>query len=409
MAGAAFTPAAAPGHVFRDATSGFESGQSMMQRASLFQQQKEMQQMQLKQAQQKLTQDIIMAPIEKARTEAELATYEVQLQSALDQQNFEKTLAGVVPQAEKEFNELMLIADPGARANAALAFSGKYAQLKNTKKWGQQFSAYDQIANTIYRENSAMEKLAAGGEIRREIETVKSGAKADLAKQAEENKLAIAELKAANKQGPAAQKMQEEVGTKAGQYYAAQQEKVSEHTRTIDTIKSNRTELEKGAEQGVGEASKIGVMQAINTVTRTAGLPELFDTSKREVLQRGYSDMSLAAAARMKNQGQITESERKLLQNTVASFGNSKKAALYIMDFMEAVAQREISKASFLKQKMEEGGYVDASVEPEFYEQNPLSFYMPVGGDEKPAAQSDKEASDIESRLAKYRKKPEGK
>lgn len=399
MAEATFSPGAPAGFIAESGARGFEQGQSMMQRAQQMQQAQEMQKMR----QQQFAEEVAMAPLRAAAAKTQLATAQFQYKSALDMQAYEEKIASLVPQAENEFNQLMLITNPEEKANAALAFSGKYAQLKNTKKWGQQFDAYDKIATKLFTENSAIAKIQQQGFIREELLRQKGEFDRQLATTKGEQDLAIAELKASMKAGPTQTKFDEARGTKAAEYYDTQQSKVAEHVRTLDTIKSARAELAKGIKQGIGEEFKMDAMGAINSVTRVAGLPDLFNTADKEVLRRNYSDMALAAAARMKSQGQITESERKLLTNTVASFKNSAQAAEYIMDYMEAVAQREIEKGRFLKGKVDQNGFVDQSAETEFYDANPLSFYIPVGGDG-----SEVGASNIDSLVDKYTKPQPG-
>lgn len=398
MAEATFSPGAPAGFIAESGARGFEQGQSMMARAQQMRQAEEMQQMR----KQQFAEDVAMAPLRAAAVKTQLATAQFQYKSALDMQAYEEKIAGLVPQAENEFNQLMLITDPEAKANAALAFSGKYAQLKNTKKWGQQFDAYDKIATQLFSENSAIAKIQQQGFVREELLRQKGEFDKQLATQKGEAALAVAELKAANKTGATQTKFDEARGTKAAEYFDTQMGRISEQVRTLDTIKSARSELAKGIKQGIGEELKMDAAQVLNSVTRVAGLPDLFDTSDKEVLRRNYSDMAVAAAARLKGQGQVTEAERKLLTNTVVSFKNSAKAAEYIMDYMEAVAQREIEKGRFLKQKVAEAGFVDQSAEAEFYDANPLSFYIPVRDEEGAAAAP---AADIDSILNKY---PEG-
>lgn len=358
-----------------------------------------------------------MAPLRLKQQEAETANALMKYRAALDMQETEKRLAPMVGEAQAEFNNLMSLKNPEEKANAALAFSGKYAQFASTSKWGEEFGRYNEIAKQLYMDNSAIAKIQAQGGIRAELLTQKAefdkqlaAQKADfasqLATQRGETATSIAQLRAAGKVGAAQTKFEETRGTKAAEYYDAQQAKVAEHVRTLDTIKSARSSLAKGIKQGLGEELKLDAAQIFNSVTRVAGFPDLFDTANKETLRRNYSDMALAAAARMKNQGQITESERKLLTNTVASFKNSAKAAEYIMDYMEAVAQREIEKGRFLKQKVNETGFVDQSAETEFYDANPLSFYMPAGAGDEDAPAS----ADIDSLVDKYSNPtPEGK
>lgn len=134
---------------------GLDAGASLMERQQRMRQNEEI----LRIKTQQEAQEAIMRPLEMAKARADLATSAVAYQSALDMQQAEADMAPLIPVASKEFNELMKMTDPAAKAQAALSFSGKYAQLQNTKKWGEQFKAYDQIANKLYTENSAITKL----------------------------------------------------------------------------------------------------------------------------------------------------------------------------------------------------------------------------------------------------------
>lgn len=380
MAEAQFMPGAPVGYAADAAFKGLEQGQSFMERASRLRQMQQMEQLQ----RQQIEQNELLRPIEVAKHQADAATSLAQMEAAKQTQQQRLQVTPILAEARTNFNSIMKLPDSEQRANAGLQWISKYGQMANLKETSEEFGSYKDIIGKMYLENTTLKKLQATGEVQKELTGMKIQSAQDIAAAKAETATQIAELKAAGKASPAQQKFQEETGTLAAKYLDLQAQKTAENIRTLDTVQQSRKLLESGEEQGLGEAAKTTVMQAINAATRTAGAPDIFDTSKREQLQRNYSDMSLQAAARMKNQGQITESERKLLQNTVAQFGNSKKAALFIMDYMQAVAQREIEKTKWLNAKAQAGEVVNSAMEPEFYDQNPLVYYLPAR-DEKEA------------------------
>lgn len=154
MAEAAFMPGAPAGFIAESAARGLDQGQSMMARAQQMQQAQELAAMRRRQEEA----EIALRPLKIQQMKAETANSLMQLQAAMNMQVTETELAPLVGQAQKEFNDIMKLTDPGQKANAALAFSGKYAQFRNTKKWGPQFTQFDDIAKQLYVENSAIKR-----------------------------------------------------------------------------------------------------------------------------------------------------------------------------------------------------------------------------------------------------------
>lgn len=151
---ATFEPALPADFIAGSTMRGIDQGQSMMMRAQQMQQAEDMAKMRRAQ----FAQESAMAPLKMAQQQAELANSVMQYKSALQMQETEAQLAPLVGTAQTEFNDMMKLTDPGQKANAALAFSGKYAQFRNTKKWGPQFSQFDDIAKQLYTENSAIKR-----------------------------------------------------------------------------------------------------------------------------------------------------------------------------------------------------------------------------------------------------------
>jgi hypothetical protein len=153
--------------------------------------------------------------------------------------------------------------------------------------------------------------------------------------------------------------------------YNAVSSKLPEHYATLDLSADARSLIKSGVKQGLGAELKLNVMKLVNTLA-----PGTFDTTKEESAQRTYADMAVGAAARLKGQGQVTENERKMVAETVAKFGNTPEGALKIMDFMDAVARREIAFAEYLEEEREAGRQPRDSMRKKFLRENPLEGYM---------------------------------
>lgn len=381
MAEVTFTPPPVGGNMGDSFQKGLDRQQSMMERASRNRQNAQMEQMQAMQMQEMRAK----MPVIQAKAQADISTAQASIANNTQIELLRNRAAEVSPVANAEFLEAIQLADWDQQETELAKLQSKYQWMNVLPEYkgfvdtvnNKRVSAF-QAATTDRQMQASIEQQDRQREAAREVAQIRADASIENTKLRTNATAANAAAKGAP-MSPSMKKFGEQVGTKAADYYTGVQEKVAEHQRTLDTIDSSRAILAKDPKQGLGEGAKTSVMQAFNTVTRTAGLPDLFDTSKREQLQRNYSDLSLAASARMKSQGQITESERKLLQNTVVSFGNSPKAANYIMDYMEAVANREIAKADYLREIVDTEGFVDQSKEAGFYQQNPISAYLPAG------------------------------
>lgn len=148
---------------------------------------------------------------------------------------------------------------------------------------------------------------------------------------------------------------------------------VPKYTEIMDQNRIGRELIQSGETvQGPGSNVRLAIMRGVNAV-----FPNTFDTSKSEVLSKTYKSMALTAASKMKGQGQITESERKLLADTVASMGDTPQAAMFIMAFSDAVAARELARADFLSSS-EKGGArpSEGALTVEFYRDNPLENFL---------------------------------
>jgi len=164
---------------------------------------------------------------------------------------------------------------------------------------------------------------------------------------------------------------------------------VPKYTEIMDQNRIARELIDSGQTvQGPGSVVKLAIMKGINAV-----FPDTFDTSKSEVLAKTYKSMALTQASKMKGQGQITESERKLLADTVAALGDTPEAAKFIMAFSDAVAARELARAEFLTSS-EKGGVrpSEGALTSDFYRDNPLTNFI---SDEAKSTMSGKKSEKI--------------
>jgi len=138
------------------------------------------------------------------------------------------------------------------------------------------------------------------------------------------------------------------------------------------------------AVSGPGAEVKLNLMKGVNAV-----FPGTFDTTPSEVLSANYKNMGLTASAKIKGQGAITNEERKRVDDTIARLGNTPEAAIYIMNFADAVADRELARASYLAALEKQGTELSrGDLTSKFYEDNPLEKFMPAMTTPKNAPQS---------------------
>ena len=179
---------------------------------------------------------------------------------------------------------------------------------------------------------------------------------------------------------PAPNVFNNELESALGKQVASTIEKVPEHQATIEQVQRTRTALAAGAKVGGLAQAKLAFAQAVNGVLGDGTI----NTAATEIAKSSFSDMALAAAAKMRGQGQITESERALLKDTVAQLGNSPEAAAYIMNYMEAAANRALAKAQAL-QSLRDAGETGSSkysrILASWEKDNPIKIEAPKKGD----------------------------
>ena len=155
---------------------------------------------------------------------------------------------------------------------------------------------------------------------------------------------------------PTPNKFRDALDEGLGKQVSAVVERVPEFNNTLEQVQRGRAALAAGATTGGLAETKLAAAQTINGLVGS----EVFKTGPSELAKTTFSDMALTAATRMRGQGQITESERKILADTVAKLGNSPEALGYIMNYIEAAATRSLSKAQAL-QSLRDTGELDAA------------------------------------------------
>lgn len=115
--------------------------------------------------------------------------------------------------------------------------------------------------------------------------------------------------------------------------------------QSIDNVNRSLAMLDVGAKVGPGQNIKLTAANALNAV-----IPGLIDTSKEENLKMSLADMSLDAAQKIAGQGQVTDSERKRIDTTIPTFGNTEKAVRYALSYVDAVNKRNLAKGEMVNE-----------------------------------------------------------
>lgn len=331
----------------------------------------------------------IQRPVMYAKHQAELATagnnlaMQTQMSNLLTQANTE------MPDIRSRWIDTNNINDPTMRLSAQekiLGIADKYASLETVapeiKSWHEVYAqgVVNQRSREALSGKAEIAQLKAGSD--QQIAQLRVDAANELAKvrqaQADERQKMQAEIQAARlelaqtKFGQAGDlKYREERGKQLATMVNDVVTKIPVYNDTLAQTARARALLDADAQQGRGAATILGVEQAINTF-----VPGLFDTTKEESLKNTYAEMALAAAAKMRGQGQITENERRLLADTVTQYGNTPQGARAIMDFMDAIAKRELDRAQYFSDIEGQDRMVTTKDNLDFYAQNPIQKYL---------------------------------
>jgi hypothetical protein len=328
----------------------------------------------------------LRAPIEEAQRNADMVKAMASLDDAKRMQEQIARARSQKSIADQEFDDLQFIEDPDERENAMINWSAKYAPLKNIAEHSSDISNKLNLIGDSIKDIRTTKAARASREAQFNVEEMKKQYDLEKANAAAEAKAALDAEKAARVEEAnqlrrdLQQQRLESAGNQAyqrsrGEGIAKQmtdlQSRVVSHYDTLAQTQRARSLLDSDAEQGRGRATILGVEQAINTV-----IPGLFDTSKEEALKTTYADMALQAATKMRGQGQITENERRLLADTVAQYGNSPQGARYVMDFMDAIAQREIARAEAMREIERKNKFVDEGDLNGYLRDHPISEFL---------------------------------
>lgn len=169
MATPVFQPAGPPGSTAATAQRSlgtsqryFDTQQSMMERASRQRMDEETHRIRMEQAS-------ILKPVAEAKAKADLAeanAHLVGVQQSEDMRNAANLLA---PAARKAFDDLMVLADPEAREQAAFEWIGKYGQLANIKTFSEEWSSKKDIVAKIHLDASTLRNLNAKTNAEKEL------------------------------------------------------------------------------------------------------------------------------------------------------------------------------------------------------------------------------------------------
>ncbi len=354
---------------------GMEQGQSMMARSQAMRLREEQAQQQRVEFQAKL-------PAIQAAAQADLASAHASVENAALMEQFRAKAASEskdlnaeylsaiqLPSFEEQSKALSALQPRIAYMDTLPEYKGFVLAVNNATVRAHGSAQLDrQLNNKLDMQGAKNDAAAELLKYRADIEAQRATERAAHAKELAEARAQAAQLKVENTGSVAYHKKR---GEEMAAMVADVQSKVPTHYSTIDQINRARLLLDKDTEQGRGLGTVLGVEQAINSF-----IPGTFDTANQEALKNTYAEMALTAAAKMKGQGQITEAERSLLADTVAKFGNSPEGARYIMDFMEAVAKREIARGDYFSELEDGGEMVTSKRNTDFYRQHALGEYL---------------------------------
>lgn len=324
----------------------------------------------------------IQAPIDEAKGQADLIQAGIGLEAAKRAQEQRGRAYAMKDAADTEFDSMMLVGDEDARAEMARRWAGNYAHLDNVAEFKPEMAAKKEIIAKIITEHQAFKALDMKSQDAQELARIQADEKAKAAVESNDLKVQIQQMKSDQSKATSeatAQRQQQKFESSGGveQQKIAAKNTANRFNSVIESVPKQydakaqisraRALLDSGVSTGAGANAVLATEKAINSV-----IPGLFDTANAESLKNTYSEMALQAAYKMKGQGQVTENERRMLSDTVATLGNTPKAAAYIMDFMEAVADREIARADYLLAKRKEKGVIEDEDFLEFFKENPL-------------------------------------
>lgn len=165
--------------------------------------------------------------------------------------------------------------------------------------------------------------------------------------------------------------------------------------QTIEEIATTRQALAEGAMVGAGQNA---IDSLIGVFSRIPGAGDYFEKLKgnQDVLKRSVSSFAIDSAQRIAGQGQITDSERKLVASTVPQNTDSRVGFEFGLGFLQATVERRQKYAALLEDtqaRLSSGQLTPAEAaritnKTKFYKDNPIDvkgIYEMAKNPKKPA------------------------
>lgn len=165
--------------------------------------------------------------------------------------------------------------------------------------------------------------------------------------------------------------------------------------QTLEEISATRQALDEGAMVGAGQNA---IDSLIGVFARLPGAGEYFEKLKgnQDVLKRSVSSFAIDSAQRIAGQGQITDTERKLVASTVPQNTDSRVGFEFGLGFMQAAVERRQKYAELLEDtqaRLSNGELTPSQAakitnRTKFYKDNPIDvkgIYEMAKNPKKPA------------------------
>ncbi len=203
-----FQPAGAPGSTAATAQRSlgasqryFEGQQSMMERASRQRMEEEAHRVRMEQT-------AILRPVAEAKAKADIAEANAHLVGVQQSEDMRNAANQLAPAARKAFDEMMVLADPEMREQAAFEWIGKYGQLANVGAFKDEWSAKKDIVAKIHVDASTLRNLNAKTAAEKELIAARGTEAEKVAGIRSETSVETAKIRAAG-QSPEAVKLRE--------------------------------------------------------------------------------------------------------------------------------------------------------------------------------------------------------
>jgi hypothetical protein len=359
--------------------------------------------------QQQQIMDQLQAPINEAKAQADIVKAGIDLDTAKRLEEQRAYAYNVKAAADNQFDNLVFIQDPEERANEAIKWAAQNSQLGIVKEFEPDIKQKQDLIAKMLDDAQKVRLLKQQQKGQQDLEAIKAQAKAEadaenaaLRKEIEQMRTdrskgvqdAMTERQTLKSESAGAVAQRQALGKATAEEVGAAITGVKGQQAILDNINRARELLDKGAAQGAGVKTLTDIANAANLV-----FPGLIDTTKEQALGNVYADIALRGAEKIKGQGQVTENERKMIADAAVKMGNTPEAARRIMDYMEAIAKREIQRGKEFASKVDRDGFVSRSDIAEYYEKNPLANFVA----KESASPSNSSSTDIQKILDKYK------